>query len=73
MQRLPRTPRLMADRAATAEAQAPPWLHRVAGALAGLGAWRALAMALALGALAAGALPPLHALPLLWIAFPGLL
>ena len=63
----------MADRAAAAEAQAPPWLHRVAGALAGLGAWRALAVALALGALAAGALPPLHALPLLWIAFPGLL
>ena len=54
----------MADRAAAAETQAPPWPDRVAGALAGLGVWRALATAMALGALAAGALPPLYALPL---------
>ncbi len=63
----------MADRSAAAETQAPPWPDRVAGALSGLGVWRALATAMALGALAAGALPPLYALPLLWIAFPGLL
>jgi apolipoprotein N-acyltransferase len=41
--------------------------------LAELGGWRAAAVAAGLGALSAGALPPLHLLPLLWLAFPGLL
>ncbi|HEX9770619.1 MAG TPA: apolipoprotein N-acyltransferase [Kiloniellales bacterium] len=63
----------MPVRAALADPQAPSWLDRVAGTLAGLGAWRAFAMAVVFGALAAGALPPLHVLPLLWVAFPGLL
>jgi apolipoprotein N-acyltransferase len=63
----------MPVRAAAAGPQAPSWLDRVAGTLAGLGAWRAVAMAVVFGVLAAGALPPLYLLPLLWIAFPGLL
>ncbi len=63
----------MPVRAAAADSQAPSWLDRVAGTLAGLGVWRAVAMAVAFGVLAAGALPPLYILPLLWIAFPGLL
>lgn len=35
--------------------------------------WRRRGFALLFGLLAALALPPLHALPLLWVAFPGLL
>ncbi len=35
--------------------------------------WRRRGYALSFGLLAALALPPVHALPLLWIAFPGLL
>jgi len=62
----------MADRAVAA-AQALPRLERVADILAGLSPWRALVVVALFGALAAGALPPVHALPLLWIAFPGLL
>ena len=41
--------------------------------LAALGGWRRRGAALLLGALAAAALPPVHALPLLLIAFPGLI
>ncbi|HEY7610307.1 MAG TPA: apolipoprotein N-acyltransferase, partial [Alphaproteobacteria bacterium] len=35
--------------------------------------WRRRGAAILLGALAAAALPPVHAIPLLWVAFPGLL
>lgn len=35
--------------------------------------WRAPVTAAALGALAAAAFPPLHLVPVLWLAFPGLL
>ncbi|MEE9480180.1 MAG: hypothetical protein V3V34_06575, partial [Kiloniellales bacterium] len=47
--------------------------ERCAQRLAGLGAWRGAAAAAGFGVLAAGALPPLYLLPLLWLAFPGLL
>ena len=40
--------------------------------IAGLRGWRRRGAALLLGGLAAAALPPVHALPLLLIAFPGL-
>jgi apolipoprotein N-acyltransferase len=46
--------------------------ERIAAKLAALRGWRRRGGALLLGALAAAALPPVHALPLLWIAFPGL-
>jgi apolipoprotein N-acyltransferase len=46
---------------------------RLAGRLARLGGWRRLLTAAALGAVAAGALPPFYVLPLLWPAFTGLL
>ena len=42
-------------------------------ALAGRRGWRRRGAAILFGTLAAAALPPVHALPLLWIAFPGLL
>jgi apolipoprotein N-acyltransferase len=45
---------------------------RLAGRLAAWRGWRRRGAALGFGALAAAALPPVHALPLLWIAFPGL-
>ncbi len=41
--------------------------------LAGLTGWRADAAALALGALSAAALPPVHAIPVLLVSVPGLL
>jgi len=41
--------------------------------LAGLRGWRAAAAAFALGILSAAALPPLHVLPVLLLAVPGLL
>ncbi len=63
----------MPARSAVAEAKAPAMFDRIARTLAGLGRWRALATAVVLGVLAAGALPPLYLVPLLWIAFPGLL
>jgi len=63
----------MPARTAVAEPKAPAMFDRIAGTLAGLGRWRALATAVTLGVLAAGALPPLYLLPLLWVAFPGLL
>ncbi|HYG85282.1 MAG TPA: apolipoprotein N-acyltransferase [Azospirillum sp.] len=46
---------------------------RTAGRLAALAGWRRYAAAAALGALATFALPPGYAVPLLLIAFPGLL
>lgn len=58
---------------------APPVLARPgkqrswAGRLAALQGWRAAAAACGLGALAALALPPVHAIPLLLLAVPGLL
>jgi apolipoprotein N-acyltransferase len=42
------------------------------GGLRRLAGWRLNIAAALLGALAAGALPPLHVLPLLWVAFTGL-
>lgn len=45
---------------------------RVGGRLAGLGGWRADLASILLGALAALALPPWHALPLLPVALAGL-
>lgn len=47
-------------------------LRRAADKLAALTGWRRRLAALGLGLVAATALPPVHALPLLWIAFPGL-
>jgi len=44
-----------------------------AGALARLSGWRADGAALLLGALSAAALPPVHAIPVLLVAVPGLL
>ena len=43
------------------------------GALARLSGWRADVAALLLGALSAAALPPVHAIPVLLVAVPGLL
>lgn len=45
---------------------------RFAARLADLAGWRRPAMAVLLGVLAALALPPVHAIPLLWISFPAL-
>lgn len=45
----------------------------LADRLAAMRGWRRRGLAVLFGALAAAALPPVHALPLLWIAFPGLL
>ena len=41
--------------------------------LAALGGWRALAASYALGLLAAAAMPPVHAVPVLLLSIPGLL
>lgn len=46
---------------------------RLAATLSALAGWRRRALAAALGALAALALPPVHAVPMLWIAFPALI
>jgi apolipoprotein N-acyltransferase len=51
----------------------PGWVVRLAAALARLTGWRRAIVALALGTGAAGALPPVGAVPLLVIAFTGLL
>jgi len=48
-------------------------IDRIAGNLAGLSGWRRVAAALLLGCSAIAALPPFHALPLLVVAFTGLL
>ncbi len=58
---------------AGASAEAPSRIVALAGRLSALGGWRRAVAAAGLGALSAGALPPLHLLPLLWLAFPGLL
>ena len=55
--------------AAAARGPFPRFLDR----LAGLAGWRALAAAFGLGLLSALALPPVHAVPVLLLAFPGLL
>jgi len=47
-------------------------LQRAADRLAATTGWRRRLAALGLGLVAATALPPVHALPLLWVAFPGL-
>jgi hypothetical protein len=41
--------------------------------VASRGGWRRRGLAALLGALATAALPPVDAVPLLWLAFPGLL
>jgi len=46
---------------------------RIAAHLRSRAGWRGSATALGLGVLAAAALPPLHLVPLLWLALPGLL
>ncbi len=45
---------------------------RCAGKLAALSGWRRRLLAVGLGALATASLPPVHFLPLLLVAFPGL-
>lgn len=45
---------------------------RAAGFLSGLSGWRRAVAAIVLGALAAAAQPPVHALPLLFVSFTGL-
>lgn len=50
-----------------------PLFGRLSARLAALSGWRRLAVAAALGGLATFALPPADAVPLLLIAFPGLL
>jgi apolipoprotein N-acyltransferase len=45
----------------------------LADRLAAWRGWRRRGAAILLGALAVAALPPLYAIPLLWVAFPGLL
>ncbi len=48
-------------------------VSRIASHLRARSGWRAPVTAAALGALAATAFPPLHLVPVLWLAFPGLL
>ncbi|MFO1060163.1 MAG: apolipoprotein N-acyltransferase [Dongiaceae bacterium] len=72
--------------ATPAEASLPGWRRsaspaarlafaagRLAARLRALGFWRRAGVAALLGALAALALPPVHAVPLLWVAFTGLI
>ena len=61
-----------AARADTADGAARG-LTALARKLAGLSGWRGAVVAAGLGVVSAGALPPLYLLPLLWLAFPGLL
>ena len=58
--------------AAAPAAAATSGPERIAAKLAAMRGWRRRGAALLFGALAAAALPPVHALPLLLIAFPGL-
>jgi apolipoprotein N-acyltransferase len=53
-------------------AAARDWRAILTRGLDGSGFWRALAMAFALGAVAALALPPVHLVPVLLLALPGL-
>ncbi len=48
-------------------------IQRIADRLRGLSRWRARAVAAGLGLLAAAALPPVYALPVLLVAVPGLI
>ena len=48
-------------------------VRRIADRLAALGGWRAHASSFTIGAVAAAALPPVHAIPVLAIAFPALM
>jgi len=48
-------------------------LCRLAQDVAGLSGWRRYGLAFGLGALLAGALPPVDLTPLIFVAFPGLL
>lgn len=48
-------------------------LCRLAHELAALSGWRRYGLAFVLGALLAGAMPPIDLAPLVFIAFPGLL
>jgi apolipoprotein N-acyltransferase len=57
---------------ALGELSHPGWVVRLAAALARLTGWRRALVAIGLGAAAAGALPPVDAVPLLLIAFTGL-
>jgi apolipoprotein N-acyltransferase len=67
-----RTDALDAPGVARAELSPANALQRAAQRVQALGGWRRRGAALGFGLLAAAALPPVHALPLLWIAFPGL-
>jgi len=49
------------------------WRWAFAGRLAALGGWRRRGLSLLLGLLAVAALPPVQALPALWLSFPGLI
>ncbi len=62
----------LAPAARTGSAATGNALQRAAERLAALTGWRRRFAALGLGLVAAAALPPVHALPLLWVAFPGL-
>jgi apolipoprotein N-acyltransferase len=50
----------------------PHRIARIAAGFAGLARWRRFGAAVLLGAIASLSVPPLYAVPLLWIAFPGL-
>ncbi len=48
-------------------------MRRIADRLAALGGWRAHGMSFLFGAVSAAALPPVHAIPVLALAFPALI
>ncbi len=54
---------------------APPYprIARLAAGIAGLRGWRRALVAIGLGVAAAAAMPPVYALPLLLVSFPGLI
>jgi len=60
-----------AARAAAMPSRVGPW-QRLGGAVAALAGWRRHGLAVVLGALAAAALPPVYAFPLLPVALAGL-
>lgn len=51
----------------------PDRLARLATRMRGAGRWRRLGLAALLGGLATLAMPPINAVPVLWLAFPGLI